>query len=295
MSRRITCPVCGHSETRTLFEKQGSTFVQCIYDGLVYIDPQPSSEELQQIYDGYGEEWYVLPESISTRQDFAAYRRRFLKFRQTNRLLEIGAAAGGFLIYCQNDGWLTFGVELSAPSSRLAREQHGLDVITGTIHDAAYPDDFFDVVTSWQTLEHVPDPREVITEIFRTLRSGGFFVWSVPRWNGLSIRLIKEKCHLVSRDHLFYFDHHNISRMLTDIGFSEVRTKTRGFNPVLLYRDLRGTTKRFEEQFKSKGKAAGGETRHGYKSRLSKVLRESVAAIIGILNIGDCLFVEAIK
>ncbi len=111
MKHTIVCPVCGANKTKRLFEKQGCTFVQCLNDELVYIDPQPGREELQEVYDRYGEEYFVSPESIAASGDYPDYRKRFLKFRQTNRLLEIGAAAGGFLVHCRNDGWAT--MELS--------------------------------------------------------------------------------------------------------------------------------------------------------------------------------------
>src|SRR4030042_3745192 len=117
MSLRGLCPVCGKNEATELFKKEGSTFVQCREDELVYVNPQPGREELQGIYDTYGRKIFVLPESIASTGDYPNYRRQFLDFRRTNRLLEIGAAAGGFLFLCRNDGGDTYGVEISGPCS----------------------------------------------------------------------------------------------------------------------------------------------------------------------------------
>ena len=80
MSRTVICPICGNNNIVRLFEKQGCTFVQCAYDKLVYINPQPDKEELQEIYDTYGKEFYVLPKSIATTGHYPDYRRRFLGF-----------------------------------------------------------------------------------------------------------------------------------------------------------------------------------------------------------------------
>ena len=295
MKHTIVCPVCGANKTKRLFKKQGCAFVQCLNDELVYIDPQPDREELQEVYDRYGEEFFVLPESIAASGDYPDYRRRFLNFRQTNRLLEIGAAAGGFLVHCRNDGWTTYGVELSTHSSKFAREQQRLDVITGTIHDASYPSNFFDVVVAWQTLEHVPNPREVITEIYRILRSGGFFVMSVPYWKGLSIRLIKKRYRYVGRDHLFYFSPQNLSKILKDIGFSKICSKTGGFNPIVCYQDMRGLPKRSEGEYTWQNKVSQVMVSQFKTNRFLKVIHKVYYNAIERLNLGDTLFAEGVK
>lgn len=295
MKHTIVCPVCGTNKTKRLFEKQGCTFVQCLNDELVYINPQPDREELQEVYNRYGEELFVLPESIAAAGDYPNYRRRFLEFRQTNRLLEIGAAAGGFLVFCRNDGWDTYGVELSTPSSAFAREQHGLNVFTGTIHETAFPSDFFDVVVAWQTLEHVPNPKEVVVEIFRLLRSGGFFVMSVPCWNGLSIRLLKERYRYVGKDHLFYFSSTNLVRMLMNIGFSHIRTKTGGFNPFVWYQDRFDGRDGSESIDIGRSQRVEGTVGSLRKRKWFRIIHWVYASVIGNLRLGDTLFAEALK
>ena len=295
MRFRVVCPVCGKNEATELFRKEGSTFVQCREDKLVYVNPQPDREELQGVYDTYGREIFVLPESIASTGDYPNYRRRFQDFRRTNRLLEIGAAAGGFLFLCRNDGWDTYGVELSGPSSQFAREKQGLNVTTGIIHDAGYPNDFFDIVVAWQTLEHVPNPREVVKEVWRILRPGGFFVLSVPRWNGLSIRLLKERYRYVGRDHLFYFSPRNMERMLGDVGFSKVSTKTGGFNPIVWYQDARGQTVRYKGNLFEKDQRTKSVVTRFRTDPFLKGIHRVYYNIIEALNLGDTLFAEALK
>jgi SAM-dependent methyltransferase len=43
-----------------------------------------------------------------------------------------------------------------------------------------YPDDSFDVVTSTEVFEHVPDDHRAFREIHRVLRPGGVLVFTVP-------------------------------------------------------------------------------------------------------------------
>ncbi|MGH7731856.1 MAG: class I SAM-dependent methyltransferase, partial [Candidatus Eiseniibacteriota bacterium] len=43
-----------------------------------------------------------------------------------------------------------------------------------------YPDDSFDLVTSTEVFEHVPDDGRAFAEVHRVLRPGGFLVFTVP-------------------------------------------------------------------------------------------------------------------
>src|SRR5262245_2124194 len=44
----------------------------------------------------------------------------------------------------------------------------------------SYPGGFFDIILTSETLEHVPDPDEAWREIFRTLKVGGYHIFSIP-------------------------------------------------------------------------------------------------------------------
>jgi SAM-dependent methyltransferase len=48
-----------------------------------------------------------------------------------------------------------------------------------------YPDGFFDVVVAFDVLEHVEDDDKALGEIYRVLKRGGHFVFTVPSFNRL--------------------------------------------------------------------------------------------------------------
>jgi 2-polyprenyl-3-methyl-5-hydroxy-6-metoxy-1,4-benzoquinol methylase len=50
------------------------------------------------------------------------------------------------------------------------RGEYHLDVRVGTLEQASFPSNFFDVVTLWDVLEHLHDPAESLYEIHRFLR-----------------------------------------------------------------------------------------------------------------------------
>lgn len=54
-----------------------------------------------------------------------------------------------------------------------------LDYISD-IQSMPLPDNSFDTVLSFEVIEHVPDPRKALAEVYRVLKPGGKLVMSVP-------------------------------------------------------------------------------------------------------------------
>jgi ubiquinone/menaquinone biosynthesis C-methylase UbiE len=78
------------------------------------------------------------------------------------------------------------GVDLSASAVAYARAQFAsegepIEYRAGDATDLSFlPDASVDVVVSFETVEHLPDPRPFVREAWRVLRPGGRFVCSVP-------------------------------------------------------------------------------------------------------------------
>ena len=62
------------------------------------------------------------------------------------KFLDIGCATGMLLNYVKNAGWHTKGVELCKQSVEYARKKFKLDVFNGTIEEANFPANYFDVI-----------------------------------------------------------------------------------------------------------------------------------------------------
>jgi len=107
------------------------------------------------------------------------------------QMVDVGCATGTFLEGMRQRGWQVQGVELIPEAANYARQRLGLEVFTGTLEAAKFPDASFDLVTMWDVLEHVYDPRQALQEVQRILKPGGWFVFSIPdvdcveaRWFG---------------------------------------------------------------------------------------------------------------
>ena len=129
-------------------------------------------------------------------------------------LNDIGAATGFFLKLARSRGWKVMGVEPSEHASSQARRD-GLDVRTGVFHKGLLPGSSLDVITMWDVLEHVPEPKALIEAAHDTLRAGGLLVINTPDSESLLARVLRTKWHLViPPEHLFLLNRNALQRLL---------------------------------------------------------------------------------
>lgn len=145
------------------------------------------------------------------------------------KLLEIGFGNASFLQLAQANGWEVYGTEMSNSLAVYAQEQLKLpNIQLGSIEEIGYPDNFFDVVSGFNFIEHVPDPRKTLEEIWRILRPGGIAALMCPNISGIYHQLMPEiladndplKITWVPPYHLSYFSKENLRILLQDVGFS---------------------------------------------------------------------------
>ena len=142
------------------------------------------------------------------------------RFRQNGRLLDVGAGAGLFLAAAQATGWDVAGVEIAEYGSIYARKYFGLSIYHGTLAQAKFPDNYFDVVMLQDTIEHVSDPRGLLQEVCRIVRPGGATVLTTPNFDSLSRHLIGCQWALISpAEHVHLFNRQSLRYVLETTGF----------------------------------------------------------------------------
>jgi SAM-dependent methyltransferase len=260
--------------------------VTCRECKTLYTAQLPEAEHAED-YDSYYHEGNLnIPDFISRRLDEII--EGFAPYKQNGRLLDIGFGAGTLLEAAQRAGWQPFGVEVAGRAVEQARAM-GFEVFQGLLHEAKYPDDYFDVVTASEVLEHVPDPKMVLREIARVLRPGGLLWMTTPHGRGMSAHVLGLKWSTVSPpEHLQLFSREGGRRMLKAAGLRQVRVAAEGINPFELLQALR-TAKRSEvgepEQPASTDRVATGYQLN--EALMASPMRRRVkTALNGLLNLG---------
>jgi 2-polyprenyl-3-methyl-5-hydroxy-6-metoxy-1,4-benzoquinol methylase len=128
-------------------------------------------EDLQKVSDVYYMKW---------KWEFEIAQ----KFVKTNdALLDIGCGSGNFLVSQKNKTSNLFGLEFNDLAIKKCKE-NGLNIFKEYIEEHANSNsEKYDVVTSFQVLEHVFDIKSFIENNLKVLKTGGKLVIGVPHSN----------------------------------------------------------------------------------------------------------------
>lgn len=116
-------------------------------------------------------------------------------------VLEIGCAKGTFLNKLSTNNVFSFGLELNEKAATTCKNI-GLTVFSQTIQEHAVQfSEKYDVVCSFQVMEHISSIREVLIDSIAVLKKGGKLIISVPNndsFLGLSINYLNLPPHHMS-------------------------------------------------------------------------------------------------
>lgn len=106
---------------------------------------------------------------------------RLPKMMRAPMLLDVGCGCGYLLSYVgQTDAFRLSGIDFSKGRLHVARNRGVNDVVAADAQNLPQKDNTFDVVTSTETIEHLPNHSAMLRETKRVLRKGGILVLTVP-------------------------------------------------------------------------------------------------------------------
>lgn len=104
-------------------------------------------------------------------------------------MLEVGSGAGMFLCYLRLKSIYAFGVEPDELSYKASQTILKENYIPAKVckksygETLPYENNSFDLVVSFNVLEHTQNPQQVLSECFRVLRSDGYLYFSMPNYH----------------------------------------------------------------------------------------------------------------
>jgi SAM-dependent methyltransferase len=134
-----------------------------------------------------------------------------------NVIADFGAGAGAFLDAVRGLARQTIAVELAGYlEPAITKSGHGY-----VQHSREVVAESLDVVTSFDTLEHVESPRDFMNDVRNALRPGGRAFIGVPNRDDF-LRFICPAYapHFFHKSHLWYFSAASLCLLATDAGFT---------------------------------------------------------------------------
>jgi len=231
------CPVCGSKAFADRLRFPNMTIMTCQGCGLAFQNPQPSDDELTEIYSpnyfiGSGADrrltvqFDVVKRGTARMQlsRIASYLSRLGRASRGGKLIEIGCGHGNFLIEAKSQGYDVQGLEFSKDAAKQANKKLGSDsVMVGTTLSIDLPSESYDVCILADVIEHVRDPYATISYVSRILKPGGLVFIATPSTASWSARLLGSSWMEFKPEHLFYFDPNSLTRLLARAGFRDIK------------------------------------------------------------------------
>jgi len=177
------------------YSVSGETF-ELLYDEelqLLKTYPQPSLDKLATYYESQDYISHTDSKRTWFEKLYHFIRRRAIRQKvnlidycngEKGKVLDIGCGTGDFLAEAHVSHWKTFGIEPNEKAASLTRAK-GLCLAKSTME---FEDNFFDVVTMWHVLEHVPNLEEQIEELKRIIKPTGTIIVAVPNFKSFDAK-----------------------------------------------------------------------------------------------------------
>lgn len=179
--------------------------------------------------------WRLFERAIA---DYIAGSGRDIK-ADPLRILDAGCGDGinlsGLSEICRARGWNVRiqGADYNALRvGRASKLPLIEEVVEASLEALPYVEDHFDIVLCNQVLEHVARDKKVLTELWRTLRSGGRLIVGVPNEGcvmGWMRNHALQRSILKSTDHVNFYTWASLSKLLYSSGFEVHELVRTGF------------------------------------------------------------------
>jgi len=197
----------------------------------------PDSSEIERFYPA--DYWWNARRSGGLNKLESVYRKlalrdhiAFITKAAGDRgvdVLDVGCGSGTLLGLLKQRGFRVNGLDFSAEAAAIAKAENDVNVAVGSLEEAHFPAESFDVVTLFHVMEHVTNPRLVLAEVSRVLKPNGVAILQVPNIESWQFKIFGSRWYgLDIPRHVIDYSRNSMLKLLADSGFAV--TRIRHFN-----------------------------------------------------------------
>jgi SAM-dependent methyltransferase len=241
----VPCNLCGADDFRHVINIRQWNLVKCNNCSFIYVNPRLRRDVQEDSYDnqtdfssdihfsGDLEEYYrkgVHDKAVFYHSQLDSVEELIVK----GKVLDVGCGPGTFLKVAKAREWDAYGTEIGSWAGETT-EKFGIPVFIGTLKEAKFPDNHFDMVYSSAVLEHLWDPLGELREMNRILKPGGILMsGNVPNFHALLCRLGRLDEWKLGNNlppaHNNYFTCKTMEAMVGKAGFSTIWVRSYGLD-----------------------------------------------------------------
>jgi 2-polyprenyl-3-methyl-5-hydroxy-6-metoxy-1,4-benzoquinol methylase len=281
-NKHSNCLICKKSNPVDLTDFTKAGLTKCSGCGFVFAKQIPTEKELIEYYNGYGRNDYLSPITIKRYNELLD---KFEKFRKTNKILDVGCGIGYFLEVAKKRGWEVYGTEYTDEALTICNSK-GITMKEGKLIDKMFDDNNFDIITSFEVLEHINNPLEEIGLFHKFLRTGGLVYLTTPNFNSLLRYKLKEKYNVITYpEHLSYYTPRTLNNLFNTCGFKKLNIQTTGISLTRLKTSSGKTSQAYISESSDDEKLRNNIESKKYM----QLLKDTINFTLTLFGIGDSL------
>jgi SAM-dependent methyltransferase len=237
-----SCHICGSPSLKPFLPANGYLLAECGVCSHIQVDPIPDEKELVAMYKNVTDDsFYGNGYSVQIMEKYAhdkGFLRRFfseridvldnLSISKDAVILDFGCTNGAFVRALADSGFKNpTGYDIAEDLVNEGRS-NGLNLHTGDLAELASKQaGAVDLVMSYNVFEHLPFPKDALSNLARMVKPNGTVVLSVPYIHSLQGKLMKAKSPIVDPPyHIHYFTRKSFFKMFEDCGLTVVSSST---------------------------------------------------------------------
>ncbi|MEI8230791.1 MAG: class I SAM-dependent methyltransferase [Candidatus Peregrinibacteria bacterium] len=210
---------------RRLPDRIHEEILRCSRCGLTYPRQLIDTEMLSSLYQK--STFTYDAEASSIRKTYARYLRRATALMKGQphpwSYLDIGCGNGFMLGAAHEIGFdEVLGVEPSAHAISLAEDRVRPKILQGMFSEHLLAGRQFDLISCFQTLDHIADPVTFIRDCARLLKPGGRMLCINHNIASWTARILGERCPMIDIEHTFLHTPRSMRLLFEQAGFSDM-------------------------------------------------------------------------
>lgn len=221
------CSLCKSLSIEFIDKINNYKLYHCLNCDVIFLNPQPSNREIDNnnlsFYESIESEnaYFKMKEEMFRRAEKCVQILK--KYSENGTLLDIGCSYGFYLTIFKKRGYKTFGIDISEKALNYAKKTLKLSVKRGKIDNFSVKGKKYDIITLFDVIEHLANPKKTISKISQMLKKDGIIVIQTPNYPSIVSRLTREKWFwLLIPQHLFLYSTRSLKFLLANNGFSVI-------------------------------------------------------------------------
>ena len=224
----MICNICSTRSTTFFLSKDNYDLFRCDDCSLIFVDPMPSDQEIDNFYNNYHKTHQYVDKSGSKVRRAKKRIKTIYKKAVNKTLLDVGCNIGAGAEAGRLLGFDSMGIDIDTKSIKIAQSLFpSTNYQSKSLNEIVNSGKRFGIVYCSEVIEHLPELNSFTQDLYEILDKNGILYITTPDIGHFSLKNNLEKIKnwdsIRPPEHLFYFNKNSIKTLLLKSGFKKVK------------------------------------------------------------------------